>query len=332
MKSFMDTEEKPVIPHLIEEVPDFKKFIDGYLCDGKEELLGHTSAQQFRFFTDTSGCPLMQYKTLCTDAEWLPQDSAGIKLWKVKPTGEPKVPLGDPTLLVPREMRNIEEIRKGISGFVNMWESLAHADPTGDYRRQHEEFIYYWKSVREALDLPIPTPSAFRNGFWPTSRYSPSEEDRFEDNGELREEFADDPPFVGQRRDRPQSSFRVMRDCYEGYLVVLRPADDDDLKKFWIARALCNPNSSVEHPRSIILEYWRPFSYKHVNPDNYEGWDTKKGNSWIKDTEYEPNWVSTDSIMGSWKPRFRPETVNPKASIPELQIGIIKASLEEYLE
>ena len=64
MKSFMDIEDKPVIPHLIEEVPDFKKFMEGFLCDGDESLYGHTSAQQFRFFKDASGWPVMQYKIL----------------------------------------------------------------------------------------------------------------------------------------------------------------------------------------------------------------------------------------------------------------------------
>ena len=45
MKSFMDTESCLVIPHLIEEVPDFKKFVEGYLCTGRDALLGHTNAQ-----------------------------------------------------------------------------------------------------------------------------------------------------------------------------------------------------------------------------------------------------------------------------------------------
>ena len=44
MKSFMDTESCPVIPHLIEEVPDFKKFVEGYLCTGRDALAGHTNA------------------------------------------------------------------------------------------------------------------------------------------------------------------------------------------------------------------------------------------------------------------------------------------------
>ena len=44
MKSFMDMESHPVIPHLIEEVPDFKKFVEGYLCTGQDALAGYTNA------------------------------------------------------------------------------------------------------------------------------------------------------------------------------------------------------------------------------------------------------------------------------------------------
>ena len=50
MKSFIDTESRPVIPHLIEEVPDFKKFVEGYLCTGRDALAGHINAQQFKFY------------------------------------------------------------------------------------------------------------------------------------------------------------------------------------------------------------------------------------------------------------------------------------------
>ena len=36
MKLFMDAEMEPVIPHLIEGIPNFKKFVDGYLCSGND--------------------------------------------------------------------------------------------------------------------------------------------------------------------------------------------------------------------------------------------------------------------------------------------------------
>jgi hypothetical protein len=44
MKSFMDAEKQPIIPHLIEEVPNFKAFVEGYLCFGNDTLEGHTNA------------------------------------------------------------------------------------------------------------------------------------------------------------------------------------------------------------------------------------------------------------------------------------------------
>jgi hypothetical protein len=45
MKSFMDAEMEPVILHLIEEVPNFKAFVDGYLCSGNDVLQAGLSYQ-----------------------------------------------------------------------------------------------------------------------------------------------------------------------------------------------------------------------------------------------------------------------------------------------
>ena len=82
MKSFMDVESIPTIPHLIEEVPDFKSFIEGAILDKEEVLVGHTKAQQVKFYLDGTGCPRMKYKLFCTDVEWLGEGGAGIKMWK----------------------------------------------------------------------------------------------------------------------------------------------------------------------------------------------------------------------------------------------------------
>jgi hypothetical protein len=60
MKSFMDAEKEPVIPHLIEEVPNFKAFVDGFLCIGNDALQGHTNVQQFKFYKDSNGWPMIQ--------------------------------------------------------------------------------------------------------------------------------------------------------------------------------------------------------------------------------------------------------------------------------
>ena len=73
IKSFIDVETELVIPHLIEEVSNFKTFVDGYLYSSNDTLLAHTNAQQFKFYKDDNGWPLMQYKLWCIDSDWLPK-------------------------------------------------------------------------------------------------------------------------------------------------------------------------------------------------------------------------------------------------------------------
>jgi hypothetical protein len=45
MKSYMDLENVLVNPHMIEEVPEFKAFIEPYIRSGAHRLIGHTKAQ-----------------------------------------------------------------------------------------------------------------------------------------------------------------------------------------------------------------------------------------------------------------------------------------------
>ena len=52
MKSFMNVEGVPIIPHLIEEVLDFKMFIEEGIEVKENALLGHTKVQHFKFHVD----------------------------------------------------------------------------------------------------------------------------------------------------------------------------------------------------------------------------------------------------------------------------------------
>ena len=81
IKLFMDAEKHPIIPHLIEEVPNFKAFVDGFLCTRIDALERHTNAQQFKFYKDANGWPMMQCKLFCIDSEWLPRENGAIRLW-----------------------------------------------------------------------------------------------------------------------------------------------------------------------------------------------------------------------------------------------------------
>ena len=79
MKSYMDLDNMPVIPHMIEEVSNFKAFIKTYMLKGMNRLVGHTKAQQLRFYMMNDGVPAMQFKLLCTSPNWGPED--GILMW-----------------------------------------------------------------------------------------------------------------------------------------------------------------------------------------------------------------------------------------------------------
>ena len=76
------------------------------------------------------------------------------------------------------------------------------------------------------LDQPLPLEEALQDGFWPRTRFIPSEMDRFQEDGTLREEFASDVPFVGHRGDWPPESFCVARDVYTGYFLAIWPTNE----------------------------------------------------------------------------------------------------------
>jgi hypothetical protein len=71
--------------------------------------------------------------------------------------------------------------------------------------------------VKLAMEQEPILSRTLRSGLWPKTRISSIAEDKFMDNGKLREEFGVDAPFVGWRCDRPAPSFRTGRDVYVGY-------------------------------------------------------------------------------------------------------------------
>jgi hypothetical protein len=227
MKSFMEVESIPTIPHLIEKVPNFKGFIAGCIAEGNGALEGHTKAQQFKFYVDSKGCPMMKYKILCTDTDWLPKEGGGIKLWRDDEEGRALWPRGEPAPSSTQPMKNVEDILREITGFMKYWENLSNEDSTGEYQRCYEHLWYYWRAVKDVLVLSIQPISSLWDGFWPVSRIASTVEDQFMEDGSVREEYDADDHFVGQRRDYPTPSFRVSRDQYEGYFVVVCPTDGD---------------------------------------------------------------------------------------------------------
>ena len=329
MKSFMDVETIPTIPHLIEEVPDFKSFIEGAILDKDDGLVGHTKPQQVKFHVDGAGCPRMKYKLFCTDTEWLGENGAGIKIWKEDAQGCSLWPRGEPPALPQRPMRGVEDIERGLAGFVKYWEDLCNVDVTGEYRRRYEHLVVYWQGVMEALHEVVTPCDVLNEGFWPRTRLTQSIIDQIADDGEDHEEFGEDDPYVGPRRGRPPPSFRVGRDVYEGYFVAVRPPDGET-QPVWIARALSNPNCNPDQPNCILLQYFRPTCGNVDIQVLYTGWDNERGLRWKMEESEPPVWEETNALITAWSPRVKKGTHDCVIKIPAPQIAIIKQSLASY--
>ena len=73
--------------------------------------------------------------------------------------------------------------------------------------------------MKEALHEPITPCNVLSEGFWPTTSVEANLRDKIAEDGEDREEFGEDDPYIGPLSGRPQPPFRVGWDVREGFLL-----------------------------------------------------------------------------------------------------------------
>jgi hypothetical protein len=188
---------------------------------------------------------------------------------------------------------------------------------------------YYWHDIKDALVLPVQTLSSLRDGFWPVTQFASALEDVFLEDGSIHKEYDEDDHFVGQRRDCPAPSFRVLCDLFEGYFVAVRPADGDS-RLLWITRVKSDPNCNPERPNCVLIQYFQPTSKSQVVQETYRGWDSAAGLRWKVEDSNGPQWEHMDSIMTAWKSGIRWDTTEFTIKILSDQITIIRDSIATY--
>jgi hypothetical protein len=121
----------------------------------------------------------------------------------------------------------------------------------------------------------------------------------------VREEFVEDEPFIGPMGEQPQPSFRVARDVYEGYMLLIRPGDEVHPKLVWVALALSHPvlTSTSEHFQKIKVQYFMLSSKTRTIQESYVGWDTMQTMKWKTASNEAPCWIHTSCILTAWKKR-----------------------------
>jgi hypothetical protein len=145
-------------------------------------------------------------------------------------------------------------------------------------------------------------------------------------DGIVREEFAKDEPFIGPVGEQPRPSFRVARDVYEGYMLLVRPGDEEiHVKPMWVALALLDPmlSSSSERFQYIRVQYFMATSKTRAMLETYASWDTKRNMKWKATSNEPPCWIHTSCILTAWKIRSNAGSI----CIPPQQVKIAKDNL-----
>ena len=171
-------------------------------------------------------------------------------MWRIDADGKTMLPDGGPRPCKPIPMKNLEDIIKNISSFIQYWEILKIADVGGSCWHRYKSWIQYWTRVHVALiDLHQDSPFTLRQGFWPQTCVDVQPlEARLLENGEVCEEFDVDDHYVGPASNRPPPSFHIALDCHEGYMLILHPRDETYAKPVWVARVLTKPKFAISSP------------------------------------------------------------------------------------
>ncbi len=78
LKAFMFSRDPPFILQLIQEILDFKSWVNEYLNDGLNVFVDYTEMHLFQFFMEKVRWLMMQYKLSHTNALWSLKDGLAI--------------------------------------------------------------------------------------------------------------------------------------------------------------------------------------------------------------------------------------------------------------
>jgi hypothetical protein len=98
-------------------------------------------------------------------------------LWQEDKEGRPIWPCGELAIVNVQPLKNLDEILKGIFGFIKYWEKLSNEDSTRKYRRHYKQLHYYWRIRKDALVLLVEPLASLQDGFWPTTQFALGLED-----------------------------------------------------------------------------------------------------------------------------------------------------------
>ncbi|KAL3675479.1 hypothetical protein R1sor_025427 [Riccia sorocarpa] len=149
MAEIWNSETIHPVPLLLEEVADYKSYVDNFLGP----LVGHSQPLGFRFSMANN---VPNYRCLFTvDGPWWPEE--GHTLWK-KEDGQFRFPMGEPRALkLPGIHPRLNEVSPFIDNLTSHLEG-TFKDLTSVGFRRYNPVISYWEKVKKQLECIQPLP------------------------------------------------------------------------------------------------------------------------------------------------------------------------------
>jgi hypothetical protein len=302
------------VPHFVQEVPNFKSFLDPFLLKGQDALVGHLKPRLFRLYVRDDGMPCLQYKMKSMDMVWMPPE--GIEMWSWTNDKRPNLPIGVPKRLPMTDIKMLDMVQDGLQKHITFFRQIhRRIEPRGKIAFQ--KCIDYWVDIlglleKEKVQYRIEDGVELMHGFWPVSKWRDNVPIQFR---EMACDLDPEVNYVGPQRDRPRASFHPRVDIKKGDFILQRP-DTDDLSTYPVHMGLVvsdgveegslNAENKLEHVCEV--KWYRPHMTKKRGQVGEYSPKQRWSNCWVKKWEYDPDYahsekISVNSVLWSFSPR-----------------------------
>ena len=315
MALLMKARKPNPIPHFVQEVPDFKSYLEPFLLSGRDTLVGHLKPRLFKFYVRSDGMPCFQYKLRSMDDAWLPEN--GIQMWSRGSDGMPSLPSGNPKRLPMVEMKALDDVKLGLRKYLNFINKVAGKKE--GTQQNWKGCADYWTRILDTIESQVTQyrpheMESLQNGFWPVSKWRdhvPNEYRKFA--CELEKPLH----YVGPQRHKPKDTFQPRLHIVENNFIFVRPATEDlPFYPVWMGKVVSNvyegdvnEEGNVEHMCKV--QWYRPYmEKKRGQPEcsRQDRWRDCWSKKWEKDSGYDIEAQSINTVLWSFKPRRTPNS------------------------
>lgn len=348
MGLLMKARKPTPVPHFVQEVPDFKKYLEPFMLTGSNELVGHKRPRLFKLYVRHDGMPCLQYKSKVTDTDWLPEE--GIEMWAWTDDGHPKLPVGLPKRLPMTEMKMLDEVKAGLQKYIEFYGVVQARIGEEDGKAAFAKLVEYWQDVlhvlgNETTQYRLEDGEELVHGFWPVSKWR----DQVCGLSQIAACQLDSPiQYVGPRRSIPRQAYNPRLHIEKGHMILQRP-HENNIGTCPVYMGYVTSDVEIENPKADIIEHvcqvkwYRPFmEKKRGQREEYsdeERWINCWTKKWERDLRYKNSEeIYISSVLWSFLPRKKPDTTQtgfvtiPKGAAHKAQVCLAKSVEAEALE